>query len=88
MAQRSCWPSLSRKRSGCSGTRPQARSTASGNLAGWAVDSTTMGVEPSPLSLARGGDGDGGMRIDEHACLFHQPANGHLRLMLTDRMRG
>ena len=58
-----------------------------GKLGGMGRRQHDHGRGAKPALLARGGDGDGRVRIDEHACLFHKTANGHLRLMLTDRMR-
>src|SRR5262245_12541236 len=44
--------SRSPSHSGSRGRTPQAASTASGNLAGWAVPSTTIGIDGSRVSFS------------------------------------
>ena len=55
-------------RSGSLGLTPVARSTASGNFAGWAVASATTGVAGERgKRCSRGANADRAMRIDDHA---------------------
>ena len=62
-----------------------ARFTASGNFAGCAVPSTTMGLPPRLLAL-RCGKAYRGMRIDDNPRVLEQPVHGRRRLLAGDAM--
>ena len=59
-----------------------------GELGGMRGRQHDHGREPKAALGARGGNGDGGVGIAQNAGLLHQAANGHLRVVLADRMRG
>ena len=63
-SQRSGRSSRSARRAGTSGRIPVACSTASGNLAGWAVARATIGDSPG-AARAGGADADRGVRVDQ-----------------------
>ena len=69
MVIRSRFSAISARAGGSGGRMPVARSTASGNFAGCAVASATIGVAPGRCGdLAPGrGDRHGGMRVDQQA---------------------
>ena len=56
---------------------PVARSTASGNFAGWAVASETTGVAGDDWALSGGADADCAVRIKDEAALAIDA--GHFR---------
>ena len=74
---------------GSGGRMPVARSTASGNLAGWAVASVTIGPCDRRAQLARAdADGDGRVRIDQHPGRLVGAADHVERLAVVEAGRG
>ena len=84
--RRSSWPSFALSRSGCS--RLEAGGALDGvREFGW-VRRRQHDHRRAEILLPRRGEADGGVRIDHHAGFRIKIANGHLGLMLIDRMGG
>ena len=88
MVTRSGRSSRSASHSGSGGRTPQAASTASGNLAAWAVPSTTIGTDGSRVSFSAHRHPHRGVRVDEVSGLPQHGADGGGGLLLVGAIGG